>query len=382
VLNSNYSSFNNVTVVGIDGVTINNGFQYSSNGTGELIIDGDPMGIQSPDGNAPYYNPAIPGSNPRNLDLSLPVGTISGSAGVSPSGAGTYSIPINLPDAPNNMIPSIDISYNSQMDYGTLGKKWSLGGVSNISISGQSRYYDGVYLPLNENDSLCSVYWDGQRLLSIGGSGLKADTFRTEEKSNILITKEVVYYDTLFKILTPDGITMIYGNSENARMHYSDSIQFIWMLEKVYNRLGDTINYSYNIDTVKRQINLSKIEYGRGENGFLNEIQFHYIRTSNLSYTQTLNYLSIDDLLLDSISIMSNNAYFGSYGFQYDTSNNISLLKEIVQYDDDNNRYNSTKIDWESPVLTFIQLQFQKQLNRVIILSISPANIQVMDMMI
>lgn len=348
-INSDLSSYDNVEIVADSFISLSGGFYYSSDGTGEFKASADVFSINAPAGYSPYWSSSDSSQSPTEPDYDLPVGAIPGSAGVSPSGGAIYSIPVDLPLASNDMMPDLEIVYNSQSSIGILGEKWTLGGISSIVVSGRTRYYDGVYAPLNENDSLCSVYWDGQRLLSVGGEGLSADTFKTEATSNILITKAVVQYDTLFKVMTPNGITMIYGNSENSRLHYSDSVQFEWMLEKVYNRIGDTINYTYEIDTLKRQINLSKIEYGRGDDGFLNEVGFHYTRTSNLSYNQTLNYLSIDDLLLDSISMKSNNAYYGGYGFRYDTSSNRSLLQEIIQYDGEDNRYNSTKIDWETP---------------------------------
>jgi RHS repeat-associated protein len=349
-LNSDWSSYDNVEVLAGNTVTLEGGFYYSSDGSGEFTANADIYSVDGPDGYSPYYQPGDSTQASPEQDYHLPVGTIPGYTGLSPSGGGTYSIPIELPLAQNGMVPGVGISYNSQSNNGTLGKKWRLDGISSIAVSGRTRYYDGVYAPLNENDTLCSIVWDGQRLLSVGGQGLAADTFKTEAITNISITKEVVQYDTLFKIMTPNGITMLYGNSENSRFHYSDSIKHVWMLEKVFNRTGDTIEYTYNIDTVKRQVTLSKIEYGRGDGGFLNEVSFYYERTSNLQSNQTLNYLSIDDLLLDSIAIQSTNTYYGSYAFRYDTTGNRSLLKEILQYDRDGYRYNSTKVEWDSPV--------------------------------
>jgi len=50
----------------------------------------------------------------RELNKSLPVGSIPGTFDVTPTGAATYTIPIDVPPGTSGMQPSVSITYNSQ----------------------------------------------------------------------------------------------------------------------------------------------------------------------------------------------------------------------------------------------------------------------------
>ena len=58
--------------------------------------------------------------------LSGYVGTIPMTAGVSPSGARTYSIPIITVDVPGGA-PAVSLEYNSQSSHGAAGYSWEIG---------------------------------------------------------------------------------------------------------------------------------------------------------------------------------------------------------------------------------------------------------------
>lgn len=352
-LNSSLSNYENVEVVGLNGITLSAGFTYSSNGNGILTANGDPMGVDAPSGFAPYGSILdSTGLGNNGLNYSRVVGSIIGQAGVSGSGAGTYHIPIQVPKGNNGMEPELSISYNSQNpSSGIMGRGWNLSGVSSISTTGRNYYYDGEKGAISEEDTSSCLIWDGQRLFGINAKGLEADSFKTEIKSNAKIEKKSGTDGDYFEILTSTGNTLIYGQSLTAQMHLSETIEWKWLLEEVQDRNGNTIKYTYTKDTQKQQILLSKIEYGGESNDPVNEILFGYSSKAKLKFDYILNYLVVADQKLTSITIKTNDTFVGLYKMNYQTSGSETLLNEVDQYDGDthSDRYNSTKINWEAP---------------------------------
>ncbi len=344
-----FSHYDNVEIVAHNTITLDAGFTFSSNGNGSFIANADPWNIEEPPHTVPPGNTL---DSIGTLDGSFIVGTINGQPGVSPTGAATYSIPIEVPSGNKGMVPQLAITYNSQAGNGLLGRGWSLSGLSSIVAVGKTKYYDNESSIISDTNSECRVAWDGQRLIALNSAGLDADSFRTEHVSNIKITREQIYYDLFwFKVTTPDGRTMEYGFTANSRLSLDASTEWKWMLNKVSDRNGNSIEYTYEIDEDTGEILLSEIKYGGKAPSFpVNTISFHYTTRDDISYGYIHNDLIVNDQLLKDITIESYNESFGKYEFFYDTTKSETLLDEIVQYDKDNYRFNATKINWEFPV--------------------------------
>ena len=92
------------------------------------------------------------------------VGAISLQYGVSQTGARTYSIPI-LTAQDIKYAPSLAMVYNSQGGYGYGGYGWDLAGLSAITLTGRSLYYDDMIKAADAADTSAVFMLDGVRLV-------------------------------------------------------------------------------------------------------------------------------------------------------------------------------------------------------------------------
>ena len=77
-------------------------------------------------------------------DISNETGLIGFTSGVTPTGAKTYQIPIDVCPGMNGFTPELSLVYNSQHGNSVLGTGWSISGLPVISRSNRNIYYDGV----------------------------------------------------------------------------------------------------------------------------------------------------------------------------------------------------------------------------------------------
>ena len=80
------------------------------------------------------------------------VGEIPVQYALSPTGAVTYQVPINVHSASDGFQPQLSFSYNSQQNESALGYGWNIGGLSAISYVNGSIYYDGKTAPLSTSE--------------------------------------------------------------------------------------------------------------------------------------------------------------------------------------------------------------------------------------
>ena len=88
----------------------------------------------------------------KEVDINLAVGYTAGAVNVSPSGGASYTIPIALPPGTKGVVPSLSVGYNSQGGNGMMGMGWNLSGLSAISRSGKSMFFDGQVSPVKLNN--------------------------------------------------------------------------------------------------------------------------------------------------------------------------------------------------------------------------------------
>jgi Salmonella virulence plasmid 65kDa B protein/FG-GAP-like repeat len=215
-------------------------------------------------------------------------GKIPGQFGVSPSGAATYSIPIQVPPGIAGMQPKLSLEYNSQGGNGIMGMGWNLAGLSAITRCPQTKAQDGPNaiggIRYDWNDRYCM---DGQRLMLVDyprgdsvtyESGL-GSRYRTEIESFSEITPIGVQGNgpASFSVRTKAGLTMEYGNpgitaaSANARIEAQGSSTVRhWLVNKITDIKGNTMNFTYGEDNASGEYVAATITYAG------NTVQFVY----------------------------------------------------------------------------------------------------------
>jgi hypothetical protein len=138
-----------------------------------------------------------------------------GSFAVSPSGAATYTVPIQVPPGVGGLAPNLALVYNSQGGNGLLGVGWSLSGLSSITRCPRTMAQDGVRGSVNYdlNDRYCL---DGQRLIAVkGADGGDGTEYRTEQDEYVRVVSYTVAGvnngPAFFVAKTKSGLIMEFG---------------------------------------------------------------------------------------------------------------------------------------------------------------------------
>ncbi|GAA4762835.1 MULTISPECIES: RHS repeat-associated core domain-containing protein [Flavobacterium] len=250
---------------------------------------------------------------------STEVGVTQGELSVSLTGAAQYNIPLSLPNGINGVVPQIGIGYNSQSGNGNAGYGWNLTGISCITRSGSTTYYDNKISTVNIDDN-DRFMLDGQRLiLKTGVYGYDGATYETENQSNLKITSfgRVKNGPEYFIIEYPDGSKAKFsGGGICSNFSYSEN----WKIISWESPQGIKIEYVYNCIT--------------GNNNYLSTIIYNYLNANSKSSVEFIyknrvreekaypSYLNnyVDNKLIDEIKITNNNVPFKNYLLEYDTT--------------------------------------------------------------
>ncbi|MDR2834816.1 MAG: FG-GAP-like repeat-containing protein, partial [Bacteroidales bacterium] len=345
-----------------ESIILNPGFSYTATGSNQFIAAPDPFKIcEISSGNTtiPYSN-----SHQYTHSTTLPVGAIAGAAGVSPSGAATYEIPIFVSPGTGGMQPSLSIVYNSQSGNGILGQGWQFSGLSSISLSPNLTYNDGYFeaIKFNYNGTEMLRYkecysLDGNRLINENGNSYTGTLFRTETETFQKIEK-ITTGGERFVVTDKAGNKSYYGSSDNSRIKFNNSQILSWLIDKIEDVNGNYMTYEY-YEFFGEKL-LKKISYTGNSAANIpvyNFVEFYYVERSDKSKSFINGVEFNQKVLLDEIKIKNGNLVVKSYKFKYfeetelengnGTLNKIGTkLAEIIEKGDNGTALNSTVIEW------------------------------------
>lgn len=255
-------------------------------------------------------------------DRSKTVGEIPIQSGTTATGAITYTVPIQVAPGRKGVQPQLSLQYSSQAGNANpdVGTGWSIGGLSMISVSNASIYYDGKTeaFKLNRNDAFLL---DGVRLIKLSDNGSQID-YETEQ-GNIKVSafvdgmSQTILY---FKAYYPNGTTAVFGYETYCLSRFS------YPLTKYTDAYGNTVTYEWNIwsDVWFPW----KIQYGNST------VEFNYVDIYNshpVTYTFAAGTQIDRRYRLENITCKYNNgSVLRSYQFEYfNPYADISLLRQL-----------------------------------------------------
>ncbi|MDL2222957.1 FG-GAP-like repeat-containing protein [Bacteroidales bacterium OttesenSCG-928-M11] len=310
-------------------IHIKEGFTYKPQDSNFLRAKIDPQLVFLPEGNTYADEEGNIVSSPNEGAV---VGAINASFDVSPSGAATYTVPIECPQGINGMQPNISLVYNSQGGNGIAGWGVDISGLSAVTRTQKTVYLDSVTSGMSiENDIFVL---DGNRLLATSPAGSE---YRTEIETYSKITRHTS--PDYFEVESKDGTKYKYGHNTGRLAYIQDDISKTqaWFIDHAENTTGQTMTFEYEPGNQYNYI--SKITYGN------NTIQFIYENrpdTIHLHFEKKKGY--IHKRLKQIVSKTSSHTY-REYNLEY-SADVFSRLTKITENTVDNTKYNPTKFTW------------------------------------
>ena len=286
-------------------------------------------------------------------NTNLPVGAILGAIDVSPLGAATYTIPIEVVPGTQGMQPNLSIQYNSFGGMGLLGMKWNLTGLSAITRCGQTPYYDNgnvTAISFNEDDKFAI---DGERLLRLnrGDYGNVGGEYATEiENFTRIISYGTGNNIAHFKAYTDDGSIIEYGNSTNSQQKMENSNNILsWYINKITDANGNYMTFHYG--GTGGEILIDSIKYtGNGFAPYAKVVFDYTTNTLNSNIYFIRGYGISQAQLLEAITVFYKDTIVRKYEFKYnldDAGERTAHLTEVILYgENETERLNETAITW------------------------------------
>ncbi len=305
--------------------------------------------------------------NAQTINVNLAVGSTPASADVSSSGGSTYSIPIALPPGTNGVVPSVGLVYNSQAGNGIAGTGWSISGLSVITRTSRSMYYDNETnaVEMSANDRFVL---DGARLIGKSGTyGADGATYGTESENFATVTSNSTQGNgpEWFQVVTKDGVIMEFGHTPESRYTGQFATVLTWALSKIQYPDGNYIEFNY---TTLGTFNLliDQINYtGNAAAGLTpyNQVKFDYKIRQDVNTLYQADTKIESKYLLDKITVTAEGQAVKTYQLGYGTDPSYgaglsygSYLKSLTEAGSDGSTLNATNFKYGDAPANFSSL--------------------------
>jgi len=289
----------------------------------------------------------------------LVVGDYGGEAGVSPSGAAVYTLPVECPKGVNGMEPVVTLVYNSQSGMGNAGWGWNLSATSVIMKTCATPYYDGKVLPISDV-SADYLTLDGQRLIKYKDLGNDETEFRTENDHYDRIIRKGKSLDYTFTVYTTSGRKMTYSQLKEGSSWYHGNLG--WYLTEVEDLWGNYMTYEYWVNAIEKrewnidEVRLTSISYGGNKTvgtKHVCKVEFTYDHSqSDIIEYYIGGYKKYRRKMLSEVSTYSNDVLNSRYVLMYKKAVKGDCLKSITRYGNNGDKLKSVEVEWNNDNMT------------------------------
>ena len=253
------------------------------------------------------------------------VGAIPLLYGVCSSGGRTYSVPISTaPDI--KYAPALSLVYNSQGGYGYGGYGWDLGGLSSITLTSESPYWDDNIAAASTEEYDCVFCLDGIRLVRNTHRATRdAYPLVTATGPRILVApvRGQSGYVTSFTVLYPDGSRATFGSGTDLGFTLPS-----YPMTSSTSLEGNRIEYCYSLDSTDGNHAIDSVRYGIDAAGGAAAV-IRFTPTANTQYSYYAGKKVKRAPRITGISSFSSGTALYTYSLSYISADGTYLLKSI-----------------------------------------------------
>ena len=251
------------------------------------------------------------------------VGQIPYNESVTAFGGRVYDIPIMITPLAG-FAPQVSLQYNSQSGNGLAGYGWSIAGLSSITLTDKTLYYNGKVAPASINDSDAAYSMDGIPLVQNDEPSLATEYPLATAKGHIIVQKHRTGdFVSHFTALYPDGSKATFG------MPSDTIVRIVYPITSWEDKLGNKVTYNYNRN-LSTEDRIQSIRFRRaGDSTDTGELKFSYARRTD-RHTRYRDGLSLyQGCILKSITSESRGRKLCTYQLTHQFRGGVNLLTSV-----------------------------------------------------